>query len=81
MLNQGFNVALSAPVAAPRHRDQIRELNLGLHPDMKEPLKKLSADPNTIILILSGSTKSALDEVFSLLLNCMHTMKFAAILP
>ncbi|KAG0570209.1 hypothetical protein KC19_6G144100 [Ceratodon purpureus] len=65
LLIVGFNVTISAPVDAPRRRgDQIRELNLGLHPGMKEPLTKLCQDPNTIILILSGSTKEALDETF-----------------
>jgi len=69
-LNQGFNVTISAPVATPRRRvDQIREVNLGLHPGMKDSLTKLCADPNTTLLILSGSTKGALDKVLSLLLH------------
>lgn len=60
-------MTISAPVAAPGPRyDQIREVNLGLHPGIKESLATLCADPNTIVLILSGSPKDALDEVFAL---------------
>lgn len=65
LIMQGYNVTISAPVAAPGPRiDQIKEVNLGLHPGIKESLATLCTDPNTIVLILSGSPKSALDEVF-----------------
>lgn len=52
----------------PRRRgDQIREMKLGLHPGMKESLATLCADPNTIIVVLSGSERGVLDEVVPLI--------------
>ncbi|CAM8988082.1 unnamed protein product [Rhodiola kirilowii] len=61
----GFNATLTEPVANPGRRgDQIREMEPKLHPDLKEPLKKLCADPTTTVLILSGSTRSVLDDNF-----------------
>lgn len=47
---------------APR-RDQIKESKLGLHLGIKESLKILCCDPNTDVVILSGSKKDILDEV------------------
>jgi trehalose 6-phosphate synthase/phosphatase len=44
--------------------DQIKELELKVHPDLKEPLKKLSDDPKTTIVVLSGSGRAVLDKVF-----------------
>ncbi|CAL5411526.1 unnamed protein product [Camellia sinensis] len=35
-----------------------------LHPDLKEPLRKLSEDPKTTIIILSRSDRTILDENF-----------------
>lgn len=43
---------------------QIKELELKVHPDMKEPLKKLSDDPKTTVVVLSGSGRAVLDKVF-----------------
>jgi trehalose 6-phosphate synthase/phosphatase len=43
--------------------DQFKEMELKLHPDLKEPLKKLCNDPRTIVIILSGSDRNVLDEV------------------
>jgi trehalose 6-phosphate synthase/phosphatase len=43
--------------------DQIKELELKVHPDLKEPLKKLSEDPKTTIVVLSGSGRAVLDKV------------------
>ena len=34
-----------------------------MHPELKGPLKKLSDDPKTTIVVLSGSDRSVLDEV------------------
>ena len=45
---------------------QIRELELKLHPNLVEPLKKLSDDPKTTIVVLSGSDRAVLDKVFSI---------------
>ncbi|KAG0616367.1 hypothetical protein M758_5G109400 [Ceratodon purpureus] len=64
LLIMGFNSTITATVEDPR-RDQIKESKLGLHLDIKEPLKILCSDPNTDVVILSGSTRDALDEVFT----------------
>lgn len=62
---QGFNATLTEPVDTQGRRvDQFKEMELKLHPDLKEPLKKLCNDPNTIVIILSGSDRNVLDEVF-----------------
>lgn len=67
--NQGFNSTITATVEAPR-RDQIKESKLGLHSGIKEPLATLCSDPNTDVVILSGSKRDTLEEV-SLLPSCM----------
>lgn len=38
-------------------------MELKLHPDLKEPLKKLCDDSKTTIVVLSGSDRSVLDDV------------------
>ncbi len=43
--------------------DQIKEMELKLHPGLKEPLKVLCSDPKTTIVVLSGSDRSVLDDV------------------
>lgn len=61
---QGFNAALNEPVnALGRRGGQIREMELKLHPELKEPLKKLCDDPKTTVVVLSGSDRSVLDDV------------------
>nr|AAD00829.1 SL-TPS/P [Selaginella lepidophylla] len=62
----GFNSTLTAQVEAPRGRapDQIREMKIRLHPSIKDILNVLCSDPKTTIVILSGSERVALDEVF-----------------
>jgi trehalose-6-phosphatase len=40
-------------------------MNLQLHPGMRDSLAILCADPNTILVILSGSERTILDEVHS----------------
>lgn len=61
---QGFNAALTEPVnALGRRGGQIREMELKLHPELKEPLKKLCDDPKTTVVVLSGSDRSVLDDV------------------
>ncbi|KVI10542.1 Glycosyl transferase, family 20, partial [Cynara cardunculus var. scolymus] len=61
---QGFNVTLTEPVDTPDRRggDQIREMDLKLHPELKEPLTRLCNDPKTTIVVLSGSDRAVLDE-------------------
>ncbi|KAK3006405.1 hypothetical protein RJ639_015546, partial [Escallonia herrerae] len=64
LLILGFNATLTEPVDAPGRRvDQFKEMELKLHPDLREPLKKLCDDPKTTILVLSGSERSVLDKV------------------
>lgn len=63
---QGFNATLTEPLDAHGRRvDQFKEMQLKLHPDIKDPLKKLCDDPRTTIVVLSGSDRSLLDEVIS----------------
>ncbi|EXB58281.1 Alpha,alpha-trehalose-phosphate synthase [UDP-forming] 1 [Morus notabilis] len=65
LLILGFNATLTEPLGAlGRRGGQIREMELKLHPDLKEPLKKLSDDPKTTIVVLSGSDRAVLDENF-----------------
>jgi hypothetical protein len=75
---QGFNATITAQVEGPRRRgpDQIMEMNLQLHPGMRDSLATLCADPNTILVILSGSERTVLDEVCSLyLLICKKPIR------
>ncbi|KAL7243393.1 hypothetical protein ACSBR1_015733 [Camellia fascicularis] len=61
----GFNATLTEPLDAQGRRgDQLKEMEPKLHPDLKEPLRKLSEDPTTTIIILSGSDRTILDENF-----------------
>ncbi|KAL5839222.1 hypothetical protein ACOSQ3_011927 [Xanthoceras sorbifolium] len=65
LLILGFNATLTAPMDSMGRRGaQIREMELKLHPDLKEPLKKLCDDPMTTIIVLSGSDRSVLDDNF-----------------
>lgn len=50
-----------------RRGGQIREMEIKLHPQLKEPLKKLCADPKTTVVVLSGSDRSVLDDVLKIL--------------
>lgn len=62
---QGFSATLTEPVDTPDRRggDQIREMDLKLHPELKESLIKLCDDPQTTVVVLSGSDRTVLDEV------------------
>lgn len=62
---QGFNATLTEPVDALGRAGQIRELEPKLHPNLKGPLKKLSDDPQTTIVLISGSNRAVLDKVLS----------------
>ncbi|KAL9236489.1 hypothetical protein vseg_011153 [Gypsophila vaccaria] len=66
LLILGFNATLTEAVDTPgrRGRDQIKEMELKLHPDLREPLVNLCKDPKTTIVVLSGSGRSVLDENF-----------------
>lgn len=66
--SQGFNATLTEPVDTQGQRiDQFKEMEIKLHPDLKEPLRRLSDDPKTTIIVLSGSNRNVLDKVF-----CFH---------
>ncbi|KGN65943.2 alpha,alpha-trehalose-phosphate synthase [UDP-forming] 1 [Cucumis sativus] len=61
----GFNATLTEALdALGRRYGQIRDMDLRLHPDVKEPLKKLCDDQNTTVVVLSGSDRSVLDDNF-----------------
>lgn len=61
---------MTEPVETPGRRggDQIKEMELKLHPDLKEPLAILCDDPKTTIVVLSGSDRNVLDDVLLLIL-------------
>ncbi|RLN29419.1 alpha,alpha-trehalose-phosphate synthase [Panicum miliaceum] len=66
LLILGFNSTLTEPVESSGRRggDQIKEMELKLHPDLKGPLKALCEDEHTTVIVLSGSDRSVLDENF-----------------
>lgn len=63
---QGYNSALTAHAEAPRRRgpDQIKEMKLKLHSAIASVLRRLASDPHTTIIIMSGSERAVLDEVW-----------------
>lgn len=67
---QGFSATLTEPVDTPDRRggDQIREMDLKLHPELKESLHNLCNDPHTTVVVLSGSDRTVLDDVYILIL-------------
>ncbi|KAK4481285.1 hypothetical protein RD792_012170 [Penstemon davidsonii] len=61
----GFHATLIEHVDTQGRRiDQFREMELNLHPGLKESLKILCDDPKTTIIVLSGSDRTVLDENF-----------------
>ncbi|KAL4563413.1 hypothetical protein LXL04_027454 [Taraxacum kok-saghyz] len=65
LLILGFNATLTEPVNAPDRRvDQFKEMEIKLHPELKEPLKKLCNHPKTTVVVISGSHRSILDKNF-----------------
>ncbi|KAL4627367.1 hypothetical protein ACB092_05G161100 [Castanea dentata] len=64
LLILGFNSTLTEPVNALGRNGKIKELEFKLHPDIKEPLKKLCDDPKTTIVVLSGCDRTVLDDNF-----------------
>jgi hypothetical protein len=58
---------LTEPIESSGRRggDQIKEMELKLHPDLKGPLKALCENEHTIVVVLSGSDRSVLDEVIT----------------
>ncbi|KAL3503068.1 hypothetical protein ACH5RR_037517 [Cinchona calisaya] len=66
LLILGFNATLTEPVDSPGRRggDQIKEMELKLHHELKGPFTALCSDPNTTIVVLSGSDRNVLDDNF-----------------
>ncbi|OAY78691.1 alpha,alpha-trehalose-phosphate synthase [UDP-forming] 1 [Ananas comosus] len=66
LLILGFNATLTEPVESSgiRGGDQIKEMELKLHPELKGPLATLCDDPQTTVVVLSGSDRSVLDDNF-----------------
>ncbi|WJX72528.1 threalose-6-phosphate phosphatase, variant 2 [Trifolium repens] len=62
LLILGFNGTLTEPVE--RKGDQLKEMELSVHPELKQPLTQLCSDPNTTVVVLSGSGRTLLDENF-----------------
>ncbi|XP_048321027.2 alpha,alpha-trehalose-phosphate synthase [UDP-forming] 1 [Ziziphus jujuba] len=60
LLILGFNATLTEPVRG----DQIKAMELKLHPEVKDSLRELCRDPKTTIVVLSGSDRNVLDENF-----------------
>lgn len=52
--------------AGRRGGDQIKEMELKLHPNLNGPLSALCMDPKTTIVVLSGSDRNVLDDVLHL---------------
>eukprot|EP00257_Ricinus_communis_P006677 XP_002522296.2 alpha,alpha-trehalose-phosphate synthase [UDP-forming] 1 isoform X2 [Ricinus communis] len=65
LLILGFNATLTELVdTSGRRGGQIREMEPRLHPELKEPLRKLCSDEKTTVVVLSGSDRTILDENF-----------------
>ncbi|KAJ0986443.1 hypothetical protein J5N97_004799 [Dioscorea zingiberensis] len=66
LLILGFNSTLTGSVESSGRRggDQIKEMELKLHPELKGPLRTLCDDPGTTVVVLSGSDRSVLDDNF-----------------
>ncbi|KAK1268221.1 Alpha,alpha-trehalose-phosphate synthase [UDP-forming] 1 [Acorus gramineus] len=62
----GFNATLTEVLDSPGRRggDQIKEMDLKLHPELKESLTILCEDTKTTVVVLSGSERSTLDYNF-----------------
>jgi len=58
---QGFSGTLTEPVE--KTGDQIKEMELKVHPKLRQPLTALCSDPNTTVVVLSGSGRQVLDDV------------------
>ncbi|XP_020266273.1 alpha,alpha-trehalose-phosphate synthase [UDP-forming] 1 [Asparagus officinalis] len=66
LLILGFNATLTESVESSGRRggDQIKEMELKLHHDLKGPLTTLCQDIKTTVIVLSGSDRSVLDDNF-----------------
>ncbi|CAL9165986.1 unnamed protein product [Musa hybrid cultivar] len=66
LLILGFNATLTESIESSGRRggDQIKEMELKLHPELKAPLTTLCNDVLTTVVVLSGSDRSVLDDNF-----------------
>ncbi|KAJ8458618.1 hypothetical protein OPV22_031544 [Ensete ventricosum] len=66
LLILGFNATLTESIESSGRRggDQIKEMELKLHPDLNAPLTTLCNDALTTVVVLSGSDRSVLDDNF-----------------
>ncbi|XP_004488988.1 alpha,alpha-trehalose-phosphate synthase [UDP-forming] 1 isoform X2 [Cicer arietinum] len=62
LLILGFNGTLTEPVE--RRGDQYKEMELTVHPELKQSFTQLCSDPKTTVVVLSGSGRTLLDENF-----------------
>ncbi|KAK4285832.1 hypothetical protein QN277_002474 [Acacia crassicarpa] len=62
LLILGFNATLTEPVE--KKGDQIKEMELKVHPELKRSLTALCDDPKTTIVVLSGSGRNVLYNNF-----------------
>ncbi|KAK7405364.1 hypothetical protein VNO78_06615 [Psophocarpus tetragonolobus] len=62
LLILGFSGTLTEPVE--KTGDQIKEMELKVHPKLRQPLTALCRDPNTTVVVLSGSGRQVLDDNF-----------------
>ncbi|KAK7342832.1 hypothetical protein VNO80_25788 [Phaseolus coccineus] len=61
LLVVGFSGTLTEPVE--KTGDQIKEMELKVHPKLRQPLTALCSDPNTTVVVLSGSGRQVLNDV------------------
>ena len=68
---KGFNATLTEPKGTRgRRRGQIRKMELKLHPDLKDLLKRLCNESKTTVVALNGGV---LDHVSSLLSAMLYS--------
>ncbi|XP_074269762.1 alpha,alpha-trehalose-phosphate synthase [UDP-forming] 1-like isoform X2 [Silene latifolia] len=66
LLVLGFNATMTQSVKTKGTAcNQIKDMELNLHPELHDALRKISNDPNTTTLVMSGSVRDVLDENFS----------------
>ncbi|KAF7836612.1 alpha,alpha-trehalose-phosphate synthase [UDP-forming] 1 isoform X7 [Senna tora] len=58
----GFNATLTEPVE--KKGDQIKGMELKVHPELKRSLTELCSDPKNTVVVLSGSDRTVLEENF-----------------
>ncbi|MFS7958273.1 putative alpha,alpha-trehalose-phosphate synthase (UDP-forming) [Helianthus anomalus] len=62
MIILGFNETLTKPVNADGMPDQVKQMELNLHPELEQPLKRLCDDPTSTVVIISGSQRCNFED-------------------